>query len=79
VTNCSNGISTAVYRSSNAYKLYDPVNRNIVTSIDVFFMRDSHMGIHHNGKVKFCTLIMKSLNSKLLSHIGGTKETRTKK
>jgi hypothetical protein len=37
------------------------------------------MCIHQNEKVKFCRVIIKSLNSKLLSHIGGTKEKRTKK
>jgi hypothetical protein len=42
-------------------------------------MRDLHIGIHLNRKVKFCRVIVKSLSSKILSHIGGDEEKRTKK
>jgi hypothetical protein len=34
------------------------------------------MCIHENIKVKFCKVIVKSLNSKCLSHIGGEEEKR---
>jgi hypothetical protein len=40
--------------------------------------RDVIFYVHQNGKVEFCKVIMKGLNSKFMSHIGGAKEKRKK-
>jgi hypothetical protein len=64
---------------SNAYKLYDPVNRKIVISRDVIFDEKPPHVQTFEWKGEVLQIDKEDPKLKTLSHIGEEEEKRTKK